>query len=108
VQSLPDIQLSVTHAFRNCYCGRRDFAPVVWSPDERYLATADEAGNTVLRHACDGSVVTTLQAPKQASFLDGYAQGPAFIAFTPNGRGLAVLSISEVYDGTLSYYELSE
>jgi hypothetical protein len=108
VQSLPDIQLGVTHAFRNCYCGWRDFAPAVWSADEHYLATADQAGNTVLRRACDGSILNILQAPKQASFVDGYAQGPAFIAFTPNGRGLAVLSISEVYDGTLSYYELSE
>jgi hypothetical protein len=108
VQSLPDIQLSVTRAFRDCYCSPRDFVPVAFSPDERYLATADEAGNTVLRRACDGGVVTTLQAPKQAFFLDGYAQGPAFIAFNPNGRGLAVLSISEGYDGMVSYYELSE
>lgn len=109
VQSLPDIQLSVTHAFsRGCYCAPRDFAPVAWSPDERYLATANEAGNTVLRRACSGSVVTTLQAPKQASSFEGYAQGPAFIAWSPNGRGLAVLSISEEYDGTVSYYELSE
>jgi hypothetical protein len=108
VQSLPDIQISVTRAFRNCYCTPRDFAPVAFSPDERALATADEAGNTVLRRACDGSVITTLQAPKQASFLNGYAQGPAFIAFNPAGRGLAVLSISEVYDATVSYYELSE
>jgi hypothetical protein len=108
VQSLPDIQVSVTRAFRNCYCGPRDFAPVAFSPDERYLATADEAGQTVVRRACDGGIVATLQAPAQASFLDGYAQGPAFIAFNPNGRGLAVLSISEVYDATVSYYELSE
>jgi hypothetical protein len=108
VQALPDIQLRVTQAFRNCYCSPRDFAPVAFSPDERYLATADEAGNTVLRRACDGSVIATLQAPKQASFLDGYAQGPAFIAFSPQGRGIAVLSISEVYDATISYYELSQ
>lgn len=108
VQSLPDIQLSVTHAFRNCYCAPRDFAPVAFSPDERYLATADDAGNTVLRRACDGSIVATLQAPKQDAFLEAYAQGPAFIAFNPNGLGLAVLSISEAYGGTVSYYELSQ
>ncbi len=108
LQSLPEIQVSVTHAFRDCYCTPRDFAPVAWSPDERYLATADEADNTVLRRACDGRVITTLEAPKQASSLDGYAQGPAFIAFNPQGRGLAVLSISEVYGATVSYYELTE
>jgi hypothetical protein len=108
VQSLPDIQLGVTQAFRDCYCAPQDFAPVAWSPDARYLATADEAGNTVLRRACDGTIVATLQAPKPAFFLDGYAQGPAFLAFSPNGRALAVLTISNGYDGSVSYYTISE
>jgi WD40 repeat protein len=108
VQSLPDIRLGVTQAFRDCYCAPQDFTPVAWSPDGRYLATADEAGNTVLRRACDGSIVTTLQAPKPAFFLEGYAQGPAFLAFSPNGRALAVLTISNGYDGVVSYYTISE
>jgi hypothetical protein len=108
VQSLPDIRLGVTQAFRDCYCAPQDFTPVAWSPDARYLATADEAGNTVLRRACDGSIVTTLQAPKPAFFLEGYAQGPAFLAFSSNGRALAVLTISNGYDGVVSYYAISE
>jgi hypothetical protein len=108
VQYGPDIPLGVTRGFENCYCALRLFSPVAWSTDERYLATRDQAGATVFRRACDGHVVATLPPfSLPASDFDAEV-GPAFIAFTPNGQGLAVLHLTDYFDGVIAYYSLSE
>jgi hypothetical protein len=107
-QVLPDIQLGVTQAFRDCYCTPRSFSPVVWSADERWLATTNEAQDTVVLRACDGSIVTTIPTPPVGMVSDGFSQGPALIAFNPRGTGLAILSVSQGFGGVVSYYAISD
>ncbi len=100
-QTLPDIQIGVTQAFHDCYCTPHDFAPVAWSPDERYLATSDESGNTVVRRACDGAIIATVPP---LDLDDHPTQSPGFLAFNPNGTGLAVISFYDYFGSVLAYY----
>jgi len=107
--SAPDMATAVTSAFVNGYVTPRSLAPVAWSPDERYLASADAAGATVVRRACDGSIVVTLPAPLPAVDRpdDDPHWTPAFLAFNPRGLALAVLRVNPRFRATLSYYQLS-
>lgn len=109
VQSTPGITTAVSSAFANGYVTRRALAPIAWSPDERYLATADDSHATVVRRACDGSVAITLPPPvlDLARPDDDQHWAPAFLAFNRQGHGLAVLRVNEKFRGTVSYYSLS-
>lgn len=104
---LPAIALRVTRAFRDCYCTQHDFAPVAWSPDGRWLATSDELANAVVRRACDGAVIATIPALAEPGGVDESPSGPAFLAFSPDGRGLAVYRLDESFGGSIAYYELN-
>jgi hypothetical protein len=109
VQSAPDIPTAVTSAFERGYVTSRVLAPLAWSPDERYLATADAAHATVVRRACDGSVVATLPPPTPDSSRpnDDQNWAPAFLAFNRQNLALAVLRVNEQFRATVSYYQLS-
>jgi hypothetical protein len=109
VQELPDITTAVTSAFTQNYVTRRSFAPIAWSPDERYLATADDAHATVVRRACDGSVAVTLPnpAPNPERPNDDPNVAPAFLTFNRQGLALAVLRLNKQLQATVSYYALS-
>jgi WD40 repeat protein len=99
-QLLPAIPVSWTAAFTNCYCTQRFFAPVAWSPDGHLLATPDTDHNSVVRRACDGQILATLE-PATSAQLSPTPQGPAFLAFTPRGDGLAVFHM-----GSVAFYRL--
>lgn len=109
LQSSPDITTAVSSAFANGYVTARSLAPIAWSPDERYLATADESHATVVRRACDGSVAVTLPLPVPDPARPDENQNwvPAFLAFNRQGLSLAVLRVNERFRATVSYYELS-
>jgi hypothetical protein len=108
-QSLPDITTAVTSAFARGYVTPRVLAPIAWSPDERYLATADDAHATVVRRACDGSIVATLPAPAPDVDMpnDDQNWAPAFLAFNRQSLALAVLRVNPQFRATVSYYQLS-
>lgn len=109
VQSSPDIATAVSPAFLQSYVTARTLAPVAWSPDERYLATADESHATVVRRACDGSVAVTLPLPVPDPARPDEKQNwvPAFLAFNRQRLALAVLRVNSQFRATVSYYELS-
>jgi hypothetical protein len=109
VPSSPDITTAVSSAFAHGYVTPRTLAPVAWSPDERYLATADDSHATVVRRACDGSVAVTLPAPipDPTRVRDDQHWVPAFLAFNRRGLALAVLRVNEQFRATVSYYALS-
>jgi hypothetical protein len=99
-----DIPTAWTREFMGCYCAPRQFAPVAWSSDDQLLAMSDADGNTVIRRACDGSLMTTLPAPTAAlrsNFSGNGKWGPTFLAFGPHDASLAVF-----YEGSLSLYRL--
>ena len=109
VQALPELMTAVTSAFAQSYVTSRVLAPIAWSPDERYLATADETHATVVRRACDGSVAVALPAPTIAvpQINDDPNWVPAFLAFNRQGLGLAVVRVNKRFRATVSYYDLS-
>jgi hypothetical protein len=107
VQELPDITTAVTSAFTQNYVTRRSFAPIAWSPDERYLATTDDAHTTVVRRACDGSVALTLPNRGPTAERPATNEAPAFLTFNREGLALAVLSVNEQLKAIVSYYALS-
>lgn len=109
VQSGPDIASAVSPTFADGYVTARTLAPIAWSPDEHYLATADESHGTVVRRACDGSVAVTLPLPLLDPARPDENQNwvPAFLAFNRQGLALAVLRVNERFRATVSYYELS-
>lgn len=91
---LADLPAAFTYAFSWCYCRSMWFAPVAWSADGSLLAAADENGHVVVRRACDGRVLATLDspAPRYPAFSPPHASelGPMYLAFAPNGAELAV------------------
>jgi len=109
VQTSPEITTAVSSAFAEGYVTRRNLAPIAWSADERYLATADDAHATVVRRACDGSVAVTLPAPvpDPTRAFDDQHWVPAFLAFNRRNFALAVLSTNKKLAATVSYYRLS-
>ncbi|HEX2672887.1 MAG TPA: hypothetical protein VHM25_18510, partial [Polyangiaceae bacterium] len=109
VQSLPEITTAVSSVFARGYVTARTLAPIAWSTDERYLATAGDSHATVVRRACDGSVAVTLPAPvpDPARPDENSNWSPAFLAFNSQTLGLAVLRVNERFRVTVSYYELS-
>jgi hypothetical protein len=101
---LPDIPARWTDAYTWCYCEPMSFAPVAWSPDETLLATPDDAGNAVIRSACDGRVLATLAPPSPPAASKGRpeVEGPVQIAFAPDGGAVAV-----TYENDVAYYRLA-
>jgi hypothetical protein len=91
---LAELPAAVTYAFSWCYCVPRWFAPVAWSADGNLLAAADESGHVVVRRACDGQLLATLDspAPLHSTVSPPRARdlGPMYLAFAPSGAGLAV------------------
>jgi hypothetical protein len=95
---LPDLTSGFTSL--DCYCYPSVKSEVAWSPDERLLASQDEAGHVVIRRTCDGNLVAVLDAslPTESHAVS--------LAFAPDGSGIAELAIT---DGghRLAYYSLS-
>jgi hypothetical protein len=102
---LAGLPVAWTRAFANCYCQPQPFAPVAWSADGSLLASPDESGHVVVRRACDGQILATLESPGQRNlpFPERPADlGPMFLAFAPSGAGLAV-----GWEAGLAYFALS-
>jgi WD40 repeat protein len=99
---LPDIPVRWANAYLNCYCASIAFAPVAWSPDETLLATPDSNGNAVVRRACDGVILMTLERPDPPpEWSIPQELGPSLFSFGPDGRELVV-----AYENEIVYYRL--
>jgi hypothetical protein len=102
---LTDIPCAWVHAFSDCYCPPIEFAPVAWSHDGSLLVSPDTEGHAVIRRACDGEILTTLDRLDSTSRARLPARvtdrGPLFLAFTPDDAGIAA-----AYEAHLVYYAL--
>jgi WD40 repeat protein len=105
-RALIDVPAAYTVAFTWCYCVPMWFAPVAWSKDGTLLASADETGHVVVRRACDGKVLATLASPEPkyptVSPPRPWDLGPMYLAFAPDGAGLAVS-----FEWALKYFALA-
>lgn len=93
-------------AFGNCYCVRRTFAPVAWSPDESRLALLDEQGVAVLRRSSDGALLGELPGTPRGDGEE--SRGAHLLAFTPSGTGVVSVLYDETVGGRVAFYRLSE
>jgi WD40 repeat protein len=78
-----------------------------FSPDGRYLATADKAAHVVVWDAADGQPVATLEAPIMYTWDPVQRRhsigGVRSLAFTPDGASLAVGGIGKI--GNIDHIE---
>jgi WD40 repeat protein len=106
VPVLSDLPAASTYAFSWCYCQALWFAPIAWSADGNLLAAADENGHAVVRRACDGQVLATLDSPAPLHPIVSpprpWDLGPMYLAFAPDGAGLAV-----GFESRLRYFGLA-
>jgi len=109
-RALPDFPAGVTLAFTNCYCEQRRFSPLAWSADERYFAMIDPDRAVLVRRSCDGAQVARIEEPTSTASSPTLLRdvpGPAFLAFAPDGKALAIYSIAG-RTSSISVYRLEE
>ncbi|HEY9748642.1 MAG TPA: caspase family protein, partial [Allocoleopsis sp.] len=75
---------------------------VVFSPDEKYLATADPSQQVKLWNLRSGQLWANLAPPKEVPRMIRYA-GPEPIAFSPNGDYILTTTRNQVGDRTTAY-----
>jgi hypothetical protein len=104
---LYEVETAETSAFQDCYCERRTFGPLAWSPDERWLATLDEGRQGVIRRSTDGAILATL--PRGVPGAPNAERATSLFAFTPSGTGLVSIAYAnDAAEDDVIFYRLSE
>jgi hypothetical protein len=97
------IAVSWTNANQNIYATGYSFAPSVSSPDGKLLFTLDQAGASVVRRACDGEILATLEVPDNFAFPSWQEPfSPVKAAWSPSGEQLSVR-----FEGVVALWEVS-